>query len=445
MENPADIVRHSRRKTRVLFLAWGFSIHAKRRIQVFVDDSSFEVAVASTFNYGFENGKNILLAGAWEGKQTPTQSPTTGRALKRRWRNGKSLIYSIPILLSPVFLAAADLWLRNWRVFKTFLFSAQISDEKGSCIRDFRILKAAVKEFSPDVIFLQTLLYPSYLAFFLPPAIPIVITFWNGDITWWAQWNGIERLLKKELVTYGVRRAKAVTVNSRSAFDACLGYGPSGDKIHRIPYPGVEPGLFKPIAKEKAREKLAINSTKVVLCPRGLGGYLNSDVIVEAAAKVIKRYGDVQFIFLSGGEYEMELKRHQIMAQQMGISNNIEWAGHVPWEDMPLYYNAADVMVSVSSKDSLPNCMIEAMACGTSLIMGDIPQIREWIVDGVNGYLVHPRDSIGLSQKITRAIREDGGSKESAIKRNLEIVRREFDLRKNARTVKRLVHTVGLS
>ena len=35
----------SKKRTRVLFLAWGFSIHAKRRIQIFVDDPSFEVAV----------------------------------------------------------------------------------------------------------------------------------------------------------------------------------------------------------------------------------------------------------------------------------------------------------------------------------------------------------------------------------------------------------------
>jgi hypothetical protein len=33
----------SKKRTRVLFLAWGFSVHAKRRIQIFVDDPSFEV------------------------------------------------------------------------------------------------------------------------------------------------------------------------------------------------------------------------------------------------------------------------------------------------------------------------------------------------------------------------------------------------------------------
>lgn len=42
---------------------------------------------------------------------------------------------------------------------------------------------------------------------------------------------------------------------------------------------------------------------------------------------------------------------------------------------MPDYYACADVMVSISSHDSLPNCMLEAMACGIPVVMGDIPQI----------------------------------------------------------------------
>ena len=50
-------------RTRVLFFAWGDSIHARRRIGIFCEDDSFEVGVVSTFRYGFENASNYYLSG----------------------------------------------------------------------------------------------------------------------------------------------------------------------------------------------------------------------------------------------------------------------------------------------------------------------------------------------------------------------------------------------
>jgi hypothetical protein len=50
------------KRTRVLFFAFGESIHARRRIGIFTADPSFEVGVISTFAYDFENAKNYYLS-----------------------------------------------------------------------------------------------------------------------------------------------------------------------------------------------------------------------------------------------------------------------------------------------------------------------------------------------------------------------------------------------
>src|SRR4030042_4298500 len=74
------------RRTKVLFLAWGFSIHAYRRIQLFVDDPEFEVAVVSTHDYNFTNARNILLTDAKIKNETGnsgiTQQGRIGRKIK---------------------------------------------------------------------------------------------------------------------------------------------------------------------------------------------------------------------------------------------------------------------------------------------------------------------------------------------------------------------------
>ena len=395
------------RQTKVIFLAWGFSIHAKRRIQLFIDDPQFKVAVVSTHNYNFTNAINILLTDT-TGKET---------SIWKKNFNKISRITNNNLLL---------------RLFKDIC----------KCIKDFRRLKSAVKEFNPDVIFLQTLLYPCYLAYFLPLSLPIMITFWNGDVIWWAKWNGIERMLKKQIVTYGVRRSEAITVNSQMAFNACLRYGSPLEKIHLIRYPGVDLDRFKPLDKDKSKKKLNITSEKIILCPRGLGAYLNSDVIIESVAYVIKKHTNTLFLFLSGVGGEECWKGHLQRAHELGIEKYLRYEGQVSWEMMPVYYCVSDVMVSISLEDSLPNCMLEALACGISVIMGDIPQIRDWVSDGVNGFLVPTKDPLALSQKILSVFEDSEKKIKSFKKKNLELILRKADSRKNIKQVKDLVHLI---
>src|SRR5687768_18412964 len=98
---------------------------------------------------------------------------------------------------------------------------------------------------------------------------------------------------------------------------------------------------------------------------------------------------------------------------------------------MPLYYRAADVMVSPSSNDSLPNCMLEAMACGVPVVMGDIPQIREWVRHDDNGLLTPPRDTQLLANAVLRILATDGPG-EKFTPKNLDLVSEEVDSRKVA-------------
>lgn len=414
----------SPRQTRVLFLAFGFSIHAKRRIQLFIDDPDFSVAVVSTYNYNFENAKNILLTGA--------QEKTESFVFQKKNKIVNRLAYIIRAIL-----------LRLFHKIITIFDKKTSLHEVDKWIEDLKTVISAAKNFKPDIIFLQTLLYPCYLSYLLPRSYPIIITFWNGDVIWWAKWNGIERLLKKQIVRYGVHRAQAITVNSQTAFNACLGYGVQSEKVHLIRYPGVDLKKFKPSAKEEARKKLGITSKKVVLCPRGFGEYLNSDIIIESAAIVVKKYPDTSFLFISGVGGETEWKKHQHRAHELGIEKNIRWDGQVAWGTITRYYSSADVMVSISSNDSLPNSMLEAMACSVPVIMGDIPQIREWVVDGVNGFLVPLRDPVVLSDRILKVFEKSDGNIEKFTKRSLEFVMREADSEKNIKLIKELVHRIA--
>jgi glycosyltransferase involved in cell wall biosynthesis len=87
--------------------------------------------------------------------------------------------------------------------------------------------------------------------------------------------------------------------------------------------------------------------------------------------------------------------------------------------------------------------MLESMACGCPVIMGDIPQIREWITDGVNGYTCPTRDAEKLASCIQKIFEDKDGTNEHFVKYNLALVRRELDSEKMSSRIKELVVTIS--
>ncbi|HEY5996151.1 MAG TPA: glycosyltransferase family 4 protein, partial [Candidatus Deferrimicrobiaceae bacterium] len=199
------------RPVRILFLAFGYSVHAERRIRPFVEDGRFEVAVASPHDYGFEGARNVTLDGKHgERNRQGVPGSIAGRIRGRLRHELAGAVHR--------FMAKRDAETHRYQVDRWL-------DDRDA-------LRDAIREFGPDILFLQTLLYPSWLAFPIPSGMKTIVTFWNGDVLWWAQWNGIERLFKKWIVRHGARRAAAVTVNSEAAAEACRRYGTKAERIH---------------------------------------------------------------------------------------------------------------------------------------------------------------------------------------------------------------------
>lgn len=78
----------------------------------------------------------------------------------------------------------------------------------------------------------------------------------------------------------------------------------------------------------------------------------------------------------------------------------VQWLGHV--DDMPTLFNTVDVVVLPSYREGLPKGLIEAGACGVSLITSDVPGCREVVTHNVDGLLVPSKNSESLALAIGR-------------------------------------------
>ena len=78
--------------------------------------------------------------------------------------------------------------------------------------------------------------------------------------------------------------------------------------------------------------------------------------------------------------------------------------GHIPHNDLPAYYSLMDVFVHPSLRDGMPNAVLEAMACGKTVIATPVGGVKDVLVDEVNGLLVNVNDAEGLAEKVAEAL-----------------------------------------
>lgn len=419
------------KKKRVLFLAWGYSIHAERRMKVFAEDPRFLVTIVSTFPYEFPNTRTVLLTGC--------ARPSSATA----FTSGKTAFHNIQqsneVIPPPSWKSAIRIVLQKLPGGGVVSSLVDHARTLLSHLIDFLAMKREIQRFQPDVIFCQTLLYPCYLGLLLPTRLPMVITFWNGDLTWLSRTTPVEKGFKEAIVSLGLKKAAAITVNSKAAFQAAASVaGP--EKVHLIRYPGVDLSLFRPLPPEPVREKLGLSGRKIIFCPRGLGGYLNSDIIFEAAKEIVRSRPDVLFIMVTSNVSSKDAEQAKEMVEREGLGSHFLWKSKIPWREMPEWYSISSAIISISSNDSLPNCVIEGMACGGTMILGDIPTIREFAIDGFNAFLIPPRNASMLARKVLEVL--DDRSQpllEEFRRRNQHLVHGEMNGTINCQKVKSLI------
>ena len=99
---------------------------------------------------------------------------------------------------------------------------------------------------------------------------------------------------------------------------------------------------------------------------------------------------------------------------------------------LAMAYSAADVFVIPSIEDNLPNTVVEAMACGVPVVGFDIGGIPDMVDHKKSGFLVRPKDIMGLIEGIDWVISSsDSGT--NFPERCREKVEKEYALEVQAR------------
>ena len=86
---------------------------------------------------------------------------------------------------------------------------------------------------------------------------------------------------------------------------------------------------------------------------------------------------------------------------------NVDYIGTVPYKKIRHYISSATVCVFPTFAEALPVSWIEAMAMQKAIVASNIGWATEVIDDGVNGFLVHPKEHEIYAEKIVELLENE--------------------------------------
>ena len=171
------------------------------------------------------------------------------------------------------------------------------------------------------------------------------------------------------------------------------------------------------------------------------------DYLIDAMA-ALRSGGFPMRLSLIGDGPEAEALQQQAAA--LGIAEHVEFGGSTDNRGVADAMGRADLFVlpcriaADGDKDGIPVVLMEAMARGLPVISGDLPAIRELVVDGRTGLLVSPGDDGALVSAIRRVF-DPEFPRASLARRAREHVAEEFFLDPNRRRILNVLHSHGIS
>ena len=198
---------------------------------------------------------------------------------------------------------------------------------------------------------------------------PVVCSLMGSDV----KKSGLWRFVIKYFIMY---KWKKTIVKSK---DMKLALGI--DKVEVIPN-GVDLDIFRPMNKNDCRKELGWDIGK----------------------KIILFASDPQ-------RPEKNFSLAKKATETLNIQDvKLKVVYPVPHKDIPLYLNAADLLLSTSLWEGSPNIIKEAMACNCPIVSTNVGDVK-WLLEGVEGCFITTNDPKDVADKIKKALNFKGKTK----------------------------------
>lgn len=229
---------------------------------------------------------------------------------------------------------------------------------------------------------------------------------------------GLASLAARVLYRWSLPRADFVLFQNQ---DDCqlfkkLGYTPQCEKVGVTAGSGIDLTRFIPSDPPKQVSFLMLAR---LLKAKGVAEY------AAAASRLKVRYPHVEFKI--AGSFDSGLDGVKRADMDQWVKQGLTYLGLLT-DVRKAIEDAAVYVLPSYYREGTPRSILEALAIGRAVITTDAPGCRETVDDGVNGFLVPPRDSIALEAAMERFISEPSLI-EPMGRASLNLANKKYDVR----------------
>lgn len=222
-----------------------------------------------------------------------------------------------------------------------------------------------------------------------------------------------ENTLRRRMVTYLLRKADFVITLSDELRSLVLNLGIAPEKASVI-LNGVDLSRFHPLDRDACRQQLDLPTrSKIIISVGRLTEGKGHHELVRIMPDISKAE-DVQLYIIGGVNPEDDFS-HVLRAMITNLKlKNVHLIEQVEHEMLPSWYNAADLFCLATKREGCPNVVLEALSCGTPVVVTDVGAVSQMVVRGKNGYLVRFDELTSLGEIIRLSLNQKWNRQEIA-------------------------------
>ena len=252
-------------------------------------------------------------------------------------------------------------------------------------------LRYLIRRIKPDLIHAGPIQNCTFIAA-LSGFRPVLAMSWGYDLvmdadkTPWMRW----------VTQYTLKRSAFFVSDADVSRGKAIRFGMDPEKTIIFPW-GTDIEHFTQKTFQRSNAK-----TFTLFCSRTWEAIYGVDVLAKAFVRVAATNPNVNLILLGGGSQGTKIRQ---ILMNGGVMERVHFGGHISQADLPRWYHMADLYISPSHVDGSSVTLMEALASGLPCLVSDIQGNKEWIQDGVNGWLFHDGDVDDLAEKILNALK----------------------------------------
>ncbi|ALH80999.1 glycosyltransferase [Sphingopyxis macrogoltabida] len=182
-----------------------------------------------------------------------------------------------------------------------------------------------------------------------------------------------------QLLAAADRAAGLLAVSDAMRRDmAAIGIDRAKIAVH---YTGIDAARFHPGDRTAARAALGIGAERAILTVGALIPRKGQALVIEA----LPALPTVHYWLAGAGEEEAS---YRALAARLGVAQRVRFMGPIANAELPQLYRAADAVVMPSVSEGLANAWVEALACGTPIVISDAGGAAELVTSPVAGRIV---------------------------------------------------------